>query len=279
MFAGTDSGLFISTDDGQTWTASNSGLTNLKIRSFGMSGGHVYTGTRGGGVFVSSDNGLTWSSAGSGLPGCTSVSVRSIIVSGANLVAGVYDKGVYLSTDGGATWSAANTGLTNKAVWCLVPKGKNIFAGTDGGAFLSTNNGASWTAINSGLSTYIRSLAVTGSDIFAGSVGVWRRSLSEVVSVHPISGGGLPDRVALEQNYPNPFNPSTRIRYALPKESNVVLKVCDVLGRDVKMLVEEKQASGEHEVDLDATTFPSGVYFYRLEAGGYFETKRFVVLK
>jgi hypothetical protein len=90
---------------------------------------------------------------------------------------------------------------------------------------------------------------------------------------------GIPRRFALEQNYPNPFNPTTAISYQLPAFSRVVLKVYNVLGREVATLVNEKEEAGKHSVTWNASSIPSGVYFYRLQAGAYSETKKLVLLK
>jgi hypothetical protein len=76
----------------------------------------------------------------------------------------------------------------------------------------------------------------------------------------------LPTTFALEQNYPNPFNPATIIRYQLPVESRVMIRVFDLLGREVHTLVEATQAAGYHQLSFNATDLASGVYFYRMEA-------------
>lgn len=84
---------------------------------------------------------------------------------------------------------------------------------------------------------------------------------------------------ALSQNYPDPFNPSTTITYRLPSNSFVVLKVTDILGREVQSLVNERQAAGTHSIVFSANNLPSGVYFYTLQAGMYHSTKKFLLLK
>lgn len=89
----------------------------------------------------------------------------------------------------------------------------------------------------------------------------------------------FPVRFALDQNYPNPFNPSTTIEYQLPANSHVILKLYDILGREVRTLVDEQQAVGSHRVKLDASRMASGVYFYRLQAGTIYDTKKLVLLK
>lgn len=85
--------------------------------------------------------------------------------------------------------------------------------------------------------------------------------------------------VDLAQNYPNPFNPSTRIEYQLPLKEFVSLKVFDVLGREVAVLVNEVQSPGTHVAEFSGAGLASGVYFYRLESGGFVETKRLVLLR
>jgi len=90
---------------------------------------------------------------------------------------------------------------------------------------------------------------------------------------------GLPTTAALEQNYPNPFNPTTHIRYQIAKSRLVRLVVYDILGREVAVLVNGYKGPGRYEVEFDAATLPSGVYFARLEAGTYREMKKMILLR
>ena len=92
-------------------------------------------------------------------------------------------------------------------------------------------------------------------------------------------GENSPVSFNLYQNYPNPFNPLTRIYYELPENSYVRLCVYDVLGREVKSLVDGEIPRGKHESDWNASGLPSGVYFYKMEAGTYTQTKKMVLLK
>ncbi|MDE3057899.1 MAG: T9SS type A sorting domain-containing protein [Bacteroidota bacterium] len=90
---------------------------------------------------------------------------------------------------------------------------------------------------------------------------------------------GMPTDFALSQNYPNPFNPGTNIRFAVPVSSFVTLKVYDILGREVAILVHEKKAPGRYEVNFDAGKFSSGVYFYKLQAGNYAAWRKMLLTK
>ncbi len=109
--------------------------------------------------------------------------------------------------------------------------------------------------------------------------GWWRFN----VNVSPIgithTGNEVPKKFALMQNYPNPFNPTTIINYELPITNYVSLRVYDVLGKEVVTLVNEKQNAGRYEVDWDATNYPSGVYFYKIAAGDFVETKKMILIK
>ena len=88
-----------------------------------------------------------------------------------------------------------------------------------------------------------------------------------------------PSAIALSDNYPNPFNPTTVIKYDLTTDSPVSLKVFDILGREVLSLVDGAETAGRHQVTLNASDLSRGVYFYRLRAGSYTETKRLVLMK
>ena len=113
--------------------------------------------------------------------------------------------------------------------------------------------------------------------------GVWKRPLSEIVSVKQISNL-VPDEFKLEQNYPNPFNPTTIIRFQVKDSRFVTLKVYDILGKEITTLVNEKLQPGTYEVPFSINQFsgyqqPSGVYFYKLIANGFIETKKMLMIK
>lgn len=89
----------------------------------------------------------------------------------------------------------------------------------------------------------------------------------------------VPEQFSLSQNYPNPFNPSTTIRYALPSRAYVRLTVFNTLGQHVATLVNENQEAGYHDVRFDGSGLASGVYFYRIQAGTYLDTKKLLLLR
>ena len=89
----------------------------------------------------------------------------------------------------------------------------------------------------------------------------------------------IPNIYALDQNYPNPFNPNTTIKYQLPRDGFVTLRVYDILGNEVISLVSEQKAAGKYEVNFDASQLASGIYIYKIQAGGFVSSKKMVLLK
>jgi hypothetical protein len=99
--------------------------------------------------------------------------------------------------------------------------------------------------------------------------------ITSVSTSHPV----VPGSFNLQQNYPNPFNPSTTIKFELPRASQVTLTVYDILEREVSVLVNERKNAGVYEVKFDGANLASGVYFYRLQAGTYVETRKLLLLR
>jgi photosystem II stability/assembly factor-like uncharacterized protein len=167
------------------------------------------------------------------------------------------DRVVYVCGTGGMIWKSVNGG--DAWTTCDVPKPRNIYA-LD---FYDENRG--FAVGDSGTILYTSNGAVT-------SVGRNDR---------------IPGVFALEQNYPNPFNPKTVISYQLPVTSKASLKVYDLLGREVAILVDEFKQAGSYSVRWNAQGMPSGVYFYRLvanaipsgQAGSAIEVRKLVLLK
>jgi hypothetical protein len=92
-------------------------------------------------------------------------------------------------------------------------------------------------------------------------------------------GSELPKAFNLEQNYPNPFNPATTIKYSIIKEGNVKLTVYNALGSKVVTIVNENKPVGNYSIQFNGSNLASGIYFYKLESGGYTDIKKFVLMK
>lgn len=152
-----------------------------------------------------------------------------------------------------------------------------------------------WSSFNIGFavpsSANTRVCAVIGQ-AFVGSTQNTSTQVASGFLAHPFISGvktavedktpdesPLPTSYELKQNYPNPFNPSTTIAFAIPKPSAVTLKIIDMLGREIATLVDEKLPAGEHKVVFDTRSLPSGVYYYRLQAGEFSETRKLMLVR
>jgi len=94
-----------------------------------------------------------------------------------------------------------------------------------------------------------------------------------------VENGNIPLHFDLAQNYPNPFNPSTKIKYQIPDPVFVTIKVYDVLGNEIVPLVKENKIAGTYEIDFDGSKLTSGIYYYRITAGDYSQTKKMILLR
>ncbi|MBN1633487.1 MAG: T9SS type A sorting domain-containing protein [Ignavibacteria bacterium] len=113
---------------------------------------------------------------------------------------------------------------------------------------------------------------------FTGTLLGWGIRYNNITTgIEPVAGN--PETYSLSQNYPNPFNPTTTIRVQLPKEGDVSIKVFDMLGREVSVIMNGFMKSGTYDITFDASTLASGTYFYRMQAGDFIDIKKMVVLK
>ncbi|HTY58802.1 MAG TPA: T9SS type A sorting domain-containing protein, partial [Bacteroidota bacterium] len=166
--------------------------------------------------------------------------------------------------------------------------------GFTGAAWVFTRSGGVWTQLGSkfvgtgaagngeqGVSVSLSSdgnTALVGGfadNNFMGAAWAFTRTVSGVQS----PGAGAPSQFSLGQNYPNPFNPTTAISYELPRASDVNIGIYDVLGRLVSTLVHERKEAGSYDVRFNGSNLSSGIYFYRMVAGDFAASRRFVLVK
>lgn len=216
------------------------------------------------------------------------------------------DRAVYhASTNGGTSWNVdASLGLVNQQVDYTSCNSDSLTAG--GGYFIASYvdiDGDSVTVrrgilgamgnvqhkknSNPGTSVLAPSCAIykSGSDKYSaftyagnGPANVYYNMESLVTGIQTI-GNNTPEYFTLSQNYPNPFNPVTNIEFALPKSSFVKLVIYDMLGREAATLVNQNLIAGSYRTDWDASGYPSGVYFYKLETDRFADTKKMIIIK
>ena len=293
-------GVHKSTDNGITW--SNIGDPPGGKLAFN-SLGDLFLASWGGGVWKLPHGDTVWVN----ITGSIYPYVDCIFIGSNNYIYAAENR----STDNGATWTPLNIPANNVYSYAENSEG-HLFCGTynyGGGVFRSTDYGETWEAINSGLPTQdVRCVAVDADDyLYAGP---WGYSLFKTITPTVTSVENerqIPLSFSLEQNYPNPFNPSTKIKYTIPQNPPsspftkggsgdsrggfVILKVYDVLGNEIAILVNEEKAPGTYEVEFQSTLgshqLASQIYFYQLRAGDpsagsgqvYVQTKKMILLK
>jgi hypothetical protein len=156
---------------------------------------------------------------------------------------------------------------------------------------LSQNSAVRWSAFDMGFAMSVSSNTVVTSAIGQGFVGTIQQGNTRIESgfladtsirrmiILAVKDLWVPTTYLLGQNYPNPFNPSTKIQFSIPIASFTSLKVFNVLGAEIASLVSENRPPGTYQVTWDANGYPSGVYFYRLQAGEFTQTKKLVLVR
>ena len=144
---------------------------------------------------------------------------------------------------------------------------------------IAYDQGFSGTPDRCGIAIQITDASGSGTNVSLGSeMYIDDLELSMDV-VSDVEDQTQPLTFQLEQNYPNPFNPSTTISFTIPFADFTSLKVYDVLGNEVAVLVNAEKPAGNYEVNFDASLLSSGTYFYKLQAGGVVRTKKMILLK
>jgi photosystem II stability/assembly factor-like uncharacterized protein len=238
-------------------------------------------------LYRTTDGGFNWEpNYEIGFIGCIFIQNRNVAYIGEAFLNN--SGGIIKTTNGGDNWfRVLNNGNYFSSI--LFTDENVGFAIGDKSFYYTTNAGKNWTYSFIGMNSLMYNLCRPSQDVLIviGSDGKIYRSTNYGgifigINHNEIS---IPKGIRLYQNYPNPFNPTTKIKFDVPVDSRirgndrVVLKVYDILGKDIETLVNEKLNPGTYEVTFNASQYPSGVYFYRLTSDGYNETKRMILLK
>lgn len=280
--------LWRTPDTGRTWTSLPTGTNGFPFNaSIAVSNPAALYYSVGPYLARSIDSGLTWTSI---KVDTTHPEIKNIVTLRQTEVFLATDHGIFFSSDNGTSWQSRMSGLTDSSFLSILVVGQSdlIVGSYTGHVFHSSNNGLGWQPFNDGIAaTRINDLAVDslGYAYAATDSGVFRTT-DKITGAREYSANE-PYAFTLGQNFPNPFNPTTNISFSLPYKSFVSLKVFDVLGREVSVLLGEVLTSGRYSQHWNAGALPSGVYFYRLAAnavssgltGSFTETKKLLLLK
>ena len=188
---------------------------------------------------------------------------------------------IYKTNDGGYNWQML-TSFSSGFMNSITSKNNYVWScGSYGKIMYSSNNGANWKFQNSKTNQTLSSIFFLDTNIgyVCGNSGfIGKTTNAGIVFISKISSE-IPNKIYLEQNYPNPFNSSTNIKFHVSEKLYVQIKLYDILGKEIMTLINESKSPGSYEITFDASSLTSGIYFYRLTAGEYSETKKMIMIK
>ncbi len=303
--AGNPFYLYKTTNGGVDWTltnppgvANNFGLLNalfaIDPQFYGFQ--IININTEVSDSYITSDGGSNWFTGAASMP-LPNYGFGEDIVFNDDKLIGImisidYIPNIKRTTDGGTSWETVNTlsdisggcnatwvSGTNTVFICAEnsSSNKNILRSDDGGLTWISQNTAPVQNIREIDNIRYDNVVVIYSVSSTGQIMKSRQTIQPVGVDETVSS--IPSNYLLLQNYPNPFNPSTKITYSIPQKSFVTLKVFDPLGSIVAELVNEEKEAGGYEVNFEANNYSSGVYFYKIEAGDFLQTKKMILLR
>jgi photosystem II stability/assembly factor-like uncharacterized protein len=272
IYAHDQYSVYLSKDKGSTW---NPILKYSSISNIYMSpDGHLFVSTFNSPELLrSSDKGTTWRAVYQGK--------SSLPVSGGDgVLFAAVESGIIRSTDEGRTWHLQQFAFNNT-------KAQKLYSDNNGKYYITTQNPdlyysddecETWNSVWDGLSrAMIWDILFSGDQVFlASDRGIWKNTSGFTVSSAEESNYRS---FSLFQNYPNPFNPSTTIKYSVSETGVVTLSIYDLLGSEVIKLLEEEKPAGEYELKWNASGYPSGVYFIRMQAGQFSDMRKLLLMK
>jgi len=214
--------------------------------------------------------------------------LNTMFVQNENIIYASSYSRIYKTTNAGINWFQQNSGTTKFISDLYFIDAQYGFAAGDSGLILKTTNGGiNWGIQNSNTIKNLRDINFYDKDIglIVGEDGIILKTITGGLTFINLISNIIPNNFSLSQNYPNPFNPVTKMKYDVPATVGVEhvrplrIIVYDAIGKEIITLVNQKQSAGSYEAEFNGEDLPSGVYFYKLEAGNFVETKRMILLK
>ena len=270
-------------DGGETWFGRNRGVKN-RLYSVQFPSQQIGYAVGGYGTIVkTTDGGDTWVSIGA-IDYYNFYYACSFTDEDNGTIVGSYGT-ILHTTDGGITWNKQFSSGSPNITYCgisLVDNLNGTIIGLNGTILHTTDGGNNWLQCESVTRNTLRGICFTDSNngTVIGEEGTLLHTTNggiSFINVSPTSSRSV--NFELFQNYPNPFNPETTIDYQLPHTGLVILKIYDILGREIKTLINETQIAGKHSVSFTAGQLSNGVYFYQLSLDGFRNVKKMLLLK
>jgi photosystem II stability/assembly factor-like uncharacterized protein len=243
------------------------------------------TGSGQGQIFKSVNGGINWTltetnSGSSEIPClCNTVFDKSIAYA-TNWPSG----DIYKTSNFGDNWSLlrSNSGSGWAGDICHEDPTVVLTGSYSSITYLSTDAGANFTTISIGGGAGAGELAIDRGyilDMRTGGTSKLNVTYNVVTSIEEQKISGIPASFNLYQNYPNPFNPSTTIKFDIPGNGNVTLKIYDLLGREISTLINGYRSAGNYEASFNGNNISTGIYFYKLQFAGLEQTKKLMLIK
>jgi len=285
--------IWKTSDGGSIWDSAGlylieDGFDNSFFRDMDINGDTIWFGTTNSRVYYSYDFGNKWMYSNAGCDNTETISVNGNI--GFAGKGGVGFFGCILkTTNGGINWLQINSLPFNSLLY-ITHLNNGFWCTSANEIYCSYDNGNNFFLQHTGPFSHGYwqiDLKKTNNEIFGWAV-TSKGTISkyhEFIGVKNISSE-IPDKFKLYQNYPNPFNPKTTIKFDIPSfvnndnyDNRILLKLFDILGKEIATLVNEKLRPGTYEVHWDASQYSSGVYFYKITAGDYTDVKKMIIIR
>jgi len=283
VLAATENQLRRSIDYGNTWSVLPPKTSffyrgmaidqdnDIWVAAFGAKNTVLYKSSNNAATFDSVFSGFDWVDTN----GISTFKGKNIFL--ADAIGGI--GGIYRTTDDGSSWKKVFSDTLVRSIH-VDDQGK-VFASTPFNLLLSMNDGNTWIHLPYQLKprNHVREIEEdVDSNLFFGTQAEGLYAVIVITEVEE-SNNSILTSYSLAQNYPNPFNPITIINYSILKRDHVQLKIYEVTGKEIAILVDKLQTAGNHHVEFDGAHLPSGIYFYRLKSGKFSETKKMILLR
>lgn len=269
-------GIILKTEDGgNSWSLVHSNVNGYLFAVRFYDKNNCFAVGAEGTILHSSDGGTSWENVISG----TNEFLRDICFLNAQKGYCIGENGTLLkSEDNGKSWEKLDLGITNILNSISFSDERfGVIVGYEGILLITHDGGQSWSKERVS-NAQLNEVVVFNNTAFVS--GLWCAfKFSEEGSTNAITDGKPIQNFTLNQNYPNPFNSFTIISYSIPQKGDVVLKIYNILGREIATLLDKEQEMGTYKIQFDASYLSSGVYFYRLQSGNYAVTKKLILLR
>jgi photosystem II stability/assembly factor-like uncharacterized protein len=260
ILAGTDQGLFLSNDFGQTWSSRNTGISNLIVEQIAISGQNIYVGTRvnifsfSSVVYYSPDYGISWNLASSGLP--LSSSLHELAMMGSIAFAAIKNSGIYKSEDNGLSWTLISTWPSNNFLSVAVSNSSLFACSQFQGIFFSQDTGRTWLSIQQDLIRGPSQLSVSATHLYAAvnEASIWKRSLSDIL----LSANELKESTSILL-FPNPAQNKLCISLSNKATQKSKIEITNLAG-SIVYSADAELSNSSCSKEIDISRFDNGFY-------------------